>query len=189
MSNVFKKTFEKYQKVTKKSITETSVELGWSPAALGLYLTGARKIPREHLIRASNFFGVDPRDIDPTYEYSRMIKFEVGGTLSGNIPIQNKKLMQTPIADSKLWIIDCWIEIEEGADCAPEVFFKGNYFPLHSSIVVSKTMVENDPSWPVNNLRYWLFTRGLKRRLILNRVEPKIRNWQCEGLITRVFFD
>ena len=81
-----KQIFDNYKKKTKKSITQTSLDMGWSQSALGLYLTGARSMPRKEIVTAANFFGVDPRLIDPDFVFVDHVTLPVVGTLSGNKP-------------------------------------------------------------------------------------------------------
>ena len=49
----------------KLTQTEAAAKLGWTQGALAQYLNNLTELNPPAVIKLANFFGVDPRDIDP----------------------------------------------------------------------------------------------------------------------------
>ena len=185
-----KELFDNYQKKTKKSITQTSLDIGWSQSALGLYLTGARSMPRKEIVTAANFFGVDPRFIDPDFVFVDHVTLPVVGTLSGNKPENEIVRFHTPYNELGVWHIDCKIKIEAGPDCDMSEFLYGGFLPIGSFVVIrqSDSFWSKDERWPMARNRTWLLTNGEKQKVVKNKSKPHIKNYDLIGYAIRIFY-
>lgn len=174
-----KELFLAHQGKTQASITKTSTDLGWASAALGLYLTQKRKIPRQATIEAARFFGVDPRDIDPDLEMGDFSTFRVAGTLSGELAAKKSITFPNPNnPNAAIYINDVWTDVE-GFDGKMRTGAKlGKYILIDSNL----------PESP-EKMRIWLLIRGKKRRFIESIELPKIQGWVLKGWVSAVGFE
>lgn len=173
-----KELFLAHQEKTQASITKTSTDLGWAPAALGLYLTQKRKIPRQATIEAARFFGVDPRDIDPDLEMGDFLTFRVAGTLSGELAEKESITFPNPNnPNAAIYINDARIEVE-GFDGRIRTGAR-----LGKYILIDSTLPESP-----EEMRLWLLTQGKKRRFIESIELPKIQGWVLEGWVSALRF-
>ena len=174
-----KELFLAHQEKTQISITKMSTDLGWAPAALGLYLTQKRKIPRQATIKAARFFGVDPREIDPDLEMGDFLTLKIAGTLSGDLAQKESVTFPNPNnPNAAIYLNDAQIDIE-GFDGKIR-----NGVKLGKFILIDSTLPESP-----EKMRIWLLTRGKKRRLIESIELPKIQGWVLEGWVSALGFE
>tara|TARA_R110000772_G_C13119301_1_gene421646 strand:- start:33 stop:605 length:573 start_codon:yes stop_codon:yes gene_type:complete len=185
-----KQIFDNYKKKTKKSITQTSLDMGWSQSALGLYLTGARPIPRKDVVTAANFFGVDPRDIDSNFIFVDQIELPVIGTLSGDEPRNENIKFSTGYNELEVLHVDCKINIEAGPDCDMSEFLDGGFLPVGSFVSVRPvdSFWLKDQTWPMTRNRTWLLKDGEKCRVIKNKSKPYLKNCELIGYVISIFY-
>ena len=185
-----KQIFDNYQKTTKKSITQTSLDMGWSQSALGLYLTGARSIPRKDVVTAANFFGVDPRDIDSGFMFVDQIELPVIGTLSGDEPRNENIKFSTGYNELEVLHVDCKINIEAGPDCDMSEFLDGGFLPVGSFIAIKRpdSFWFKDESWPVTKNRTWLLKNDKKWRVVKNKSKPDLKNFEVMGYAINIIY-
>lgn len=188
--NNLKLIFDKYQEKTKKSITQTSLDIGWSQSAFGLYLTGARSMPRKDVVTAANFFGVDPRAIDSEFVFVDQVEVRVIGAFSGNEPKTGTVKLYTGFNDLEVVHIDSKIKIEPGKDCDMSEFMDGGYLPVGSFVAIKKpdSFWLKDENWPVAKNRTWLLKNGKKWRALKSKSKPSIKNFEVVGYAISFFY-
>ena len=185
-----KQIFDTYKKKTKKSITQTSIDIGWSQSALGLYLTGARSMPRKDVVKAANFFGVDPRVIDSDFIFVDQIELPVVGTLSGDKPTNENIKFSTGYNKLKIVHADCKINIEAGPDCDMSEFMVGNFLPVGSFIAIRPpdTFWAQDEAWPMTRNKTWLLTNGKTTKVIKNKSKPSVKDFEIIGYAISIYY-
>ena len=185
-----KQIFDNYQKITKKSITQTSKDIGWSQSALGLYLTGARSMPRKDVVKAANFFGVDPRVIDSDFIFVDQIELPVVGTLSGDEPTNENIKFSTGYNKLKIVHADCKINIEAGPDCDMSEFMDGGFLPVGSFIAIRPpdTFWAQDEAWPMTRNKTWLLTNGKTTKVIKNKSKPSVKDFEIIGYAISIYY-
>ena len=182
--------FDNYQKITKKSITQTSKDIGWSQSALGLYLTGARSMPRKDVVTAANFFAVDPRAIDSDFIFVDQISLPVVGTFSGDKPTNENIKFSTGYNKLKIVHADCKINIEAGPDCDMSEFMDGGFLPVGSFIAIKPpdTFWAQDEAWPMTRNKTWLLTNGKKTKVIKNKSKPIVKGFNLIGYAISIYY-
>ena len=185
-----KQIFDNYQKITKKSITQTSKDIGWSQSALGLYLTGARSMPRKDVVTAANFFAVDPRAIDSDFIFVDQISLPVVGTFSGDKPTNENIKFSTGYNKLKIVHADCKINIEAGPDCDMSEFMDGGFLPVGSFIAIRPpdTFWAQDEAWPMTRNKTWLLTNGKKTKVIKNKSKPIVKGFNLIGYAISIYY-
>ena len=185
-----KQIFDTYKKKTKKSITQTSIDIGWSQSALGLYLTGARSMPRKDVVKAANFFGVDPRVIDSDFIFVDQIELPVVGTLSGDKPTNENIKFSTGYNKLKIVHADCKINIEAGPDCDMSEFMDGGFLPVGSFIAIRPpdTFWAQDEAWPMTRNKTWLLTNGKTTKVIKNKSKPSVKDFEIIGYAISIYY-
>ena len=185
-----KQIFDTYKKKTKKSITQTSKDIGWSESALGLYLTGARLIPRKDVVKAANFFGVDPRAIDSDFIFVDQIELPVVGTLSGDEPRNENIKIHTGYNEITVIYADIKIYIEAGPDCDMSEFMVGVCVPVGSFIAIQPpdSYWAQDQTWPMTRNKTWLLTNGKKTKVIKNKSKPIVKDFNLIGYAISIYY-
>ena len=178
-----KQIFDTYQKKTKKSITQTSIDIGWSQSALGLYLTGARPMPRKDVVTAANFFAVDPRAIDSDFVFVDQVEVRVIGNISGNEPKSEFIKIHTGYNELNVLHIDRRLNIEAGPDCDMSEFMDGGFLPIGAVVAIKEpnSFWLKDENWPVANNRTWLLRNGEKWTALKNKSKPFLKNFEVVG--------
>ena len=64
--------------------TEAAKQLGWTQGALAQYLNNITELNPPAVIKLANFLGVDPREIDPTSEFTDYPQYLVFPTNRNN---------------------------------------------------------------------------------------------------------
>lgn len=189
MNNI-KQIFDTYKKKTNKSITQTSIDIGWSQSALGLYLTGARPMPRKDVVTAANFFAVDPRAIDSEFVFVDQVEVAVIGTFSGHEPKCEYIKIHTGFNQLEVMHIDRKINIEAGPDCDMSEFMDGGFLPVGSFVAIKKpdSFWLKDENWPMTRNRTWLLKNEEKLRVLKNKSKPSLKTFEVVGYAISIYY-